>query len=107
MSKSKKVVDAKEQIPTSMSEAEAQNFWDTHQVGEGLLAEPLDADLKKTLQKARKTARSRNITLNLNAGLERRLRHLAELEGTGYQTLIKQFLLERTYQEELRRGILK
>ena len=52
-------------------------------------------------------ARSRNITLNLNAGLERRLRELADLEGVGYQTLIKQFLLERTYQEEVRRGILK
>ena len=105
--KSKKVVNSVEQIPTSMTEAEARRFWETHQAGEGLLEEPLDADLRKTLKKARATAQSRNITLNLNAGLERRLRRLAELEGTGYQTLIKQFLIERTYQEELRRGILK
>lgn len=40
----------------------------------------------------------------LNASLVHRPRKLAEL---GYQTLIKQFLLERTYQEELCRGIMK
>ena len=89
-----------------MTEAEVQDFWQHHEVGEELLAKGIDADLKEKLTAGRKT-RSRNITLNLNAQLERRLRTIAEAEGIGYQTLIKQFLLERTYQEEVRLGIVK
>ncbi len=71
------------------------------------MASPLEQDPKTRLQQARNERKSRNITLNLSKGLEQRLRKLAEIEGVGYQTLIKQFLLERTYQEEVRRGIVQ
>jgi predicted DNA binding CopG/RHH family protein len=109
--KSKKATKPKKPIhrldQKTMTETEVQDFWQTHQVGKGLLASALEPDLKAKLQAARAERKSRNITLNLNEGLEQRIRHLAELEGVGYQTLIKQFVLERTYQEELRRGIVK
>jgi predicted DNA binding CopG/RHH family protein len=93
--------------PQTMTESEVQNFWQTHQVGKGLITSSFEPDLKAKLQKARDERKSRNITLNLNEGLEQRLRYLADMEGVGYQTLIKQFVLERTYQEEVRRGIVK
>jgi hypothetical protein len=36
----------------------------------------------------------------------RRLRTLANLHNTGYQTLLKEFVLERLYEEEKRAGIV-
>ena len=91
----------------TMTQNEVQSFWQSHQVGKGLITSLLEPDLKAKLQKARDERKSRNITLNLNEGLEQRLRNLADIEGVGYQTLIKQFVLERIYQEEVRRGIVK
>ena len=91
----------------TMNELEIQEFWQDHQVGSDLLDSSLEPDIKAKLQQARNERKSRNITLNLSKGLEQRLRQLAEVEGIGYQTLIKQFLIERTYQEEVRRGIVK
>jgi hypothetical protein len=35
-----------------------------------------------------------------------RLKALAELRNTGYQTLLKQFVVERLYEEEKREGII-
>lgn len=93
--------------PESMTESELQAYWQTHRVGKSLLDSSLEPDLKAKLQEARAKHKSRNITLNLNEALEQRIRQLAEIEGVGYQTLIKQFVLERTYQEEVRRGIVK
>jgi hypothetical protein len=34
------------------------------------------------------------------------LKALAELRNTGYQTLLKQFVVERLYEEERREGII-
>jgi polyribonucleotide nucleotidyltransferase len=104
--KPNKIVNHLEQIPVSMTEKEAQTFWQTHQVGEGLLREKVDTDLKAKLNHARANRKSRNITLNLSENLEKRLRHLAELKQTSYQTLLKEFVLERVYEEEKRIGIL-
>jgi hypothetical protein len=105
-SKSKKTVSSVKQIPAAMNEHEAQTFWQTHQVGKGLLKETVPSDLKAKLHKARASRKSRNITLNLSENLERRLRRLADLKQTSYQTLLKEFVLERVYEEEKRIGIL-
>jgi hypothetical protein len=45
--------------------------------------------------------------MNLSANLEQRLRVLAERKYTPYQTLLKEFVLERVYEEEKRLGILE
>jgi len=37
----------------------------------------------------------------------KRLRSLAALRNTGYQTLLKEFIVERLYEEEKREGIIK
>ncbi len=104
--KTKKSVESLKQIPQAMSEAETQEFWQTHAVGKGLLKEPLESDLKAKLAQARAARKSRNITLNLSENLESRLRHLAEVKKTSYQTLLKEFVLERVYEEEKRMGLV-
>jgi hypothetical protein len=105
--KPKKIINRPQQLPVSMTERETQTFWQTHQVGEGLLKDSIDSDLKAKLNKARANRKSRNITLNLSENLEQRLRHLADLKQTSYQTLLKEFVLERVYEEEKRAGILE
>lgn len=42
----KKSVESLKQIPQAVSEAETRQFWQTHTVGEGLLAEPLEQNLE-------------------------------------------------------------
>jgi hypothetical protein len=37
----------------------------------------------------------------------KRLKSLAALRNTGYQTLLKEFIVERLYEEEKREGIIK
>jgi hypothetical protein len=37
----------------------------------------------------------------------KRLRALAALRNTGYQTLLKEFVVERLYEEEKREGIIE
>jgi hypothetical protein len=52
-------------------------------------------------------ARAQNrVHLHLSAQLERRLKELAQREGISKEALVQKFLLERTYQEEVRLGIL-
>ncbi|MEF2279332.1 hypothetical protein V3W47_13590 [Deinococcus sp. YIM 134068] len=50
--------------------------------------------------------KSNPTSIRLSTDLERRLRHLAELKGTSYQTLLKEFGLERVYEEEKRLGVV-
>jgi hypothetical protein len=103
--KPRKTIQKLSQIP-QLSEVEAQVFWQTHQVGKGLLEEPIEADLKAKLKAARAERKSRNITLNLSENLEGRLRYLAKVKKTSYQTLLKEFVLERVYEEEKRLGVV-
>ncbi len=50
--------------------------------------------------------RPQPLVLNLDATLERRLEEVAQREGTTKEALMKQFILERVYQEEVRLGIV-
>ncbi len=45
-------------------------------------------------------------TLRLDEDMEQRLKHLAELKKVPYQTLLKQFVGERLYEEEKRLGVV-
>jgi CopG antitoxin of type II toxin-antitoxin system len=103
----KPIVNSVNQIPQTMTELEARDFWDSHSVGAGLLKESIDADLKAKLQTARNERKSRNITLNISTQLEQRLRHVALIKHTPYQSLLKEFVIERLYEEEKRLGVLR
>lgn len=91
------------QIPVFASEAEEAEFWSTHSLAEHLLRrENAESDLLPPIR----PRKSRPTSIRLGTDLERRLRHLAELKGTSYQTLLKEFVLERVYEEEKRLGII-
>lgn len=91
-----KIITSKDQIPEHMSDAEAAEFWSNHTLSDELLEasiiEEEDHDLPK-----RKSA---TISIRLDDDLLQRIRTLAKLRNKGYQTLIKDFLIERTYEEE-------
>ncbi|MEF2279897.1 BrnT family toxin [Deinococcus sp. YIM 134068] len=91
------------QIPAFQSEDEEAEFWATHGLAEHLLdAGNADPDLLPPPRSRRSTPMS----LRLGVDLERRLRQLAEVKGTPYQTLLKEFVLERVYEEEKRHQLL-
>lgn len=98
-----KEVQSPEEIPQFANEAEEAEFWATHALSEALLAkmEPLPEEV---LPPAR--PRTQPISLRLDSDVLERVRALAEMKHKGYQTLMKEFVVERLYEEEKREGIL-
>ncbi len=110
----------REDIPRFTSEDEEAEFWATHTLGPGLLAEmrparEADPDLpdpeavRAHLDQRRQRdrgERTQPIPIRFDADVLRRLRGLAARKHTGYQTLLKQFVVERLYEEEKREGLL-
>ena len=106
----------RDEIPAFSSEAEEHTFWKTHEFGPGLLAEMRsdgDPELPSastfqahiTERRAGSGERSQPIPIRFDADVLRRLRNLAAHKHTGYQTLLKMFIVERLYEEEKREGL--
>ena len=53
-----------------------------------------------------RTKRTTPIAIRLDQFTLTRLKALAAARNTGYQTLLKEFLVERLYEEEKREGII-
>jgi hypothetical protein len=53
-----------------------------------------------------RSGRTTPIALRLDKFTLERLRALAAMRNTGYQTLLKEFVIERLYEEEKREGIV-
>ena len=51
-------------------------------------------------------ARTRPIGIRFDEDVIKRLKALALLKGKGYQTMLKEFVMERLYEEEKREGII-
>lgn len=91
------------QIPAFESEAEEVALWNTHALAEHLLKpEHKEADFLPPPRPRKSTPTS----IRLGTDLEQRLRVLAERKNTTYQTLLKEFVLERVYEEEKRLKII-
>jgi predicted DNA binding CopG/RHH family protein len=90
-----------EDIPNFANESEEQTFWETHSVASELYSKNHNENLL-TLP----LPKSKLISLRLERDLDKRLRNLAKQKGTSYQTLLKEFVLERVYEEEKRLGII-
>ena len=58
------------------------------------------------MQDAIGRGRTTPVAIRLDRFTLRRLKALAALRNTGYQTLLKQFVVERLYEEERRAGII-
>ncbi len=98
-----KKVHSLEAVPEFASEEEEARFWAEHGLGEALL-EAMTPPPEGLLPPPR--PRSRVISLRLDEDLLGRLKAMARRKGKGYQTLLKEFVLERLYEEEKREGVI-
>ena len=92
-----------DEVPEFTSESEEAAYWATHELGDEILAamEPLTED---ELPPPRQ--RTRPVSLRLDETTLSRAKKLAELRHIGYQTLLKEFIVERLYEEEKRNGLV-
>lgn len=95
------------EVPQFKSEQEEQAFWDAHTLGEHLLSqmERGGPDDLRALG-ARQPTRSRTIAVRFEEDVLKRVRAVAAKKHMGYQTLLKEFVLERLYEEEKREGLI-
>ena len=96
-------VNSLSEIPRFANEDEEHEFWSTHSLGQHLLdqMEPVEDG---TLPPPR--PRTRPVAVRFDDDVIERLRHVARIKGKGYQTLLKEFVAERLYEEEKRAGIV-
>ena len=94
-------VKGPEDVPTGLTDEEHLAFWETHEVTEEYLEKT-----EEVSEEERPRPRARVVSLRLDERTIDRLKALAESRSIGYQTLAKQFLSERLYEEEKREGIL-
>ncbi|OLV16845.1 hypothetical protein [Deinococcus marmoris] len=112
-------VNSREEIPEDMTTEEAAEFWDTHSIGPGLIEEGKnDPETQAFAARLRggqprpsprqpRQPRATFVTsLRLDTDTEQRLKHVAEIKKIPYQTLLKQFVGERLYEEEKRLGVI-
>lgn len=91
------------EIPAFQSEQEEADFWAVHEITEEFIARggPVpEGELPPP------RSRTKPISLRLDDDVLRRLRAVAESKHKGYQTLLKEFVVERLYEEEKREGLL-
>jgi hypothetical protein len=101
-------------VPVFATREEAEAWHDTHRPSQAAdarwRATPGNVDAARSrLAASRGTAPPKQpapISLRLEADTVRRLRALAAKKGTKYQTLLKQFVVERLYEEEQREGLV-
>jgi hypothetical protein len=104
-------VERREDIPSFKDEAEEAEFWATHDLAGALLEEmqpvPLNGDEELPPARSPSAAtRTRPISVRLDDDILRRLKVLAAMKRKGYQTMLKEFLVERLYEEEKREGLI-
>ena len=90
-------------IPAFASESEEADWWDTHAPSERyleLVGEATDDGLPPP------RPRTTPLSIRFDPATIRRLKAVAWRKNKGYQTLLKEFVCERLYEEEKREGIL-
>ena len=109
-------VNSSAEIPEFATEEEFIEFWQTHSIGPGLIAEGRnDPEAQAVLDRIAPRQRPRQprqpkathvTTLRLDEDMEQRLKRVAALKKVPYQMLLKQFVGERLYEEEKRLGVV-
>ncbi len=89
------------EVPTFTSEADEAAFWATHELSDALLAQ-MDEVSEEVLPRPR----TKPIPVRFDQDTLRRLKVLAAKRHKGYQTLLKEFVVERLYEEEKREGLI-
>lgn len=96
-------IQSRDEVPAFKAEAEEAEFWATHALGDGILT-----GMAPTSDHVLPPAgpRTRPIAVRFDQDVIHRLRALAERKHKGYQTLLKEFVIERLYEEEKREGLV-
>lgn len=97
----RELVHDPEDVPEGLSDEEQIQYWETHDVTEEYLAKVEEAP-----EDERPRPRTRPINVRFDDHTLGRLKALADRRDVGYQTLLKQFVAERLYEEEKREGVL-
>jgi CopG antitoxin of type II toxin-antitoxin system len=92
-----------DEIPQFRSEREEAEYWGTHELSEDLWR-TLPPTPEEELPPTR--PRTRSVAIRFDDSTLRRLKTLAERRDKGYQTLLKEFVAERLYEEEKREGLV-
>jgi predicted DNA binding CopG/RHH family protein len=97
------VIRSLDDIPRFHSEEEAAAYWQTHELSEelwGELPDPANVEFPSM------RPRTRSIAVRFDESTLARLKALAARRHKGYQTLLKEFVIERLYEEEKREGLV-
>jgi CopG antitoxin of type II toxin-antitoxin system len=96
-------VESLDDIPDFANEDEEAEFWATHSFGERLLDQmkPIEDGILPPPR-----PRTRPLAVRFDDDVISRLKVVARLKHKGYQTLLKEFVCERLYEEEKRAGLV-
>lgn len=96
-------INSWDEMPAFKDEAEEAEWWASHSLGPGIL-DAQDGDyFDDRLPPPR---RSTPISIRFDSDTVYRLKSLARRRHKGYQTMVKEFVAERLYEEEKREGII-
>lgn len=101
MNQEMKPIDSLREIPAHLSDEDRMAFLERHGVSEQFLESEEDAS-----EGERPRPRTKPINIRFDDFTINRLKNLAESRNVGYQTLLKEFVIERLYEEERRQGVL-
>ena len=112
-----KTIKSSDEVPEFKIEREEHEFWGSHRLSEELLEtfvprskrDNLPPPRERTITRPRKGSVSvrSSVSVRMENDLVNRLKALAAVKGIGYQTLLRQFVADRVYEEEKREGILE
>lgn len=102
-SRKMKEINSPDEIPEFESEREEHEFWSTHSLSEEFFekAEPVPEGVLPPPR-----PRTRPISLRFDEDVLARVKVMAARKHKGYQTMLKEFVVERLYEEEKREGII-
>jgi hypothetical protein len=101
MNREPKPIDSPGDIPAGLGDEERMAFLEEHGVSEYFLE-----NVEEAPEKERPRPRTKPINVRFDDFTLRRLKGLAKRRNVGYQTLLKEFVTERLYEEERRQGVL-
>lgn len=96
-----KPIDEPKDIPADLGDEEQMEYLMAHGVSEEFLEKAEEAP-----EDERPHPRTRPINVRFDDFTLGRLKDMANRRNVGYQTLLKDFVVERLYQEEVREGVL-
>lgn len=85
-----------DQIPENLNIAQTAEFWDSHVITK----EFLEKNIVDQSEIPIKQSISKSVTLRVDSDTLERIKTLAKIKNKKYQTMMKQFIIERLYEEE-------